>query len=91
MADDKLLRRIDRMLEKRDHEQREWLETQRREQREWLDAHTERQVAITQDLIASIHSGFAQLQAEIADQRAQIKANTDALLKVLDRFGPSPS
>jgi hypothetical protein len=41
-------------------------------------------------LQAEISSASALLQAEIADQRRQIQANTDGLLKVLDRLGPSP-
>jgi hypothetical protein len=97
VAEDDLLQRIDRTLDARDREQRAWLEAQKREQREWLDAQsreqrewldamTERHVGITQRMIAAID----QLQAEIADQRAQIQANTQALLKVLDRLGPSP-
>jgi hypothetical protein len=31
---------------------------------------------------------LTKLQAEIADQRAQIQANTQALLRVLHRLGP---
>ena len=73
-------------LDAQSREQREWVEAQSREQREWLDALTERHVGITQRMIAAID----QLQAEIADQRAQIQANTQALLKVLDQLGPSP-
>jgi hypothetical protein len=75
--------------EKREREFRNWTLERDREHREFLDALTERHVGITQELIASIQIGFARLQAEIADQRAQIQANTEALLRVLDRLGPA--
>lgn len=35
---------------------------------------------------AEMRRGFDLLQAEVADQREQIQANTRALLSVLDRF-----
>jgi hypothetical protein len=74
---------LDRVNERLDrHEERDG------EFRRFLDALTERHVGITQHLIESIDSGFAKLQGEIADQRAQIQANTEALLKVLDRLEP---
>jgi hypothetical protein len=64
--------------------------------REFLDALTERHVRVTQQMIGAldrlttqVNSGFAQLQAEVADQRAQIQANTQALLRILDRLGPA--
>jgi type IV secretory pathway ATPase VirB11/archaellum biosynthesis ATPase len=77
--------------ETRDRELRDWTENRDREMREFLDALTERHVGITQQLISSIEAGFARLQAEIADQRKQIQANTAALLKVLDRLEPRGS
>jgi hypothetical protein len=94
VADDELLRKIDRTLERNtDAFERVNKRLDRQEQRDdefrrFLDALTERHVGITQRLIEAIDSGFAKLQAEIADQRAQIQANTEALLKVLDRLEP---
>jgi hypothetical protein len=52
--------------------------------RRFLDALLERHVTITEAMIAAMNQGFADLHAEIADQREQIQANTAALLKVLD-------
>jgi len=37
---------------------------------------------------AQLAARMGELQAEIADQRAQIQANTEALLRVLDRLEP---
>lgn len=110
MADEELLRKIDRTLERnteasernreafertmatldRVNERLDRHEERDGEFRRYLDALTERHVGISQQLIEAINSGFAQLQAEIADQRAQIQANTKAVLRVLDRLGPSP-
>ena len=67
-----------------DQEFRRWSEQRDGEMREFLDALTERHVGITQQLVDVITN----LQAEIADQRAQIQANTQALLRVLDRLDP---
>ncbi len=67
------------------------------EMKRYLDGLLERHVTITQAMIGSIakmeaemQAGFAALQAEIADQREQIKANTAATWAMLDRFGPEP-
>jgi hypothetical protein len=68
-----------------DEEFRRWAEERDREHREFLDALTERHVGVTQQMVAALST----LQAEISDQRAQIQANTQALLTVLDRFGPA--
>ncbi len=61
------------------------------------DALLERHAGITAEMIASIqrsgeeHSAaFSALQSEIADQRAQIQAQTEAILQVIDRFPPQP-
>jgi len=96
VADDELLRKIDRTLERNTdafERNREAFERNRDrddEFRRYLNALLERHAGITQHLIEAIDSSSAQLQAEIADQRSQIQANTQALLRVLDRFGPSP-
>lgn len=65
------------------------------ENRRLNDALLERHAGITAEMIASIqrsseeHSAaFAALQTEIADQRAQIQAQTQAILQVIDRFPP---
>jgi hypothetical protein len=73
-----------RWAEKRDADFREWTQERDREHREFLDALTQRHVGITEQLVAAITT----LQAEIADQREQIQANTAALLRVLDRLEP---
>jgi hypothetical protein len=56
--------------------------------RRYLDALLERHASITQELITQMQLGFSSLQAEIADQREQIQANTEAILRVIDRFPP---
>jgi hypothetical protein len=72
------------------------------ETRRFLDELLKRHVIVTQELITQMQLGFgeitarmradsAQLQAEIADQREQIQANTAAILKLLDRFGDGPA
>jgi ABC-type transporter Mla subunit MlaD len=128
VANDELLRKIDRTLERnteayernrdafernreafertmatldRVNDRLDRDEERDRDFRRYLDGLTERHVGITQQLIETMNSGFAQLQAEIssasaklqaeiADQREQIQANTQAVLRVLDRLGPSP-
>lgn len=72
-------------LRERDREFRQWSDKRDREMRQFLDGLTERHVGITQQMIGAL----TKLQDEIADQRAQIQANTQALLKVLDRLGPA--
>jgi peptidoglycan hydrolase CwlO-like protein len=83
-------------LRQRDRELRQWSDKRDREMREFLDALTERHIGVTQQMIGAMNAGFdqlgsalAELQAEIADQREQIRANTRALLRVLDRLGPA--
>jgi predicted nucleic acid-binding Zn-ribbon protein len=78
-----------------DPEFKRWAEKRDREHREFLDALTTRHVGITRQMIEGMNTGFhrlslaiAELQAEIADQREQIQANTEALLRVLDRLEP---
>lgn len=82
----------ERRWEERD---RRW-EERDREMRAFMDALTRRHVEVTQEMIAELgrlgermDANSACLQAEIADQRDQIQANTKALLRLLDeRFGP---
>jgi hypothetical protein len=57
-----------------DAEFRRWAEKRDRELRDW-SVERERE--------------FTRLQHEIADQRVQIQANMQALLRVLDRLGPA--
>ena len=61
------------------------------EDRRYLDAFYEKHAKVTEALIAAVQDGFREmaasmreLQAEIADQREQIQANTQGLLKVRD-------
>ena len=86
MADD-----FKRYLDEREAEFKRYLDERDADFKRYLHALTERHVGITQQLIETINSGFSQLQAEIADQRRQIQANTEALLRVLrelDRLEP---
>jgi hypothetical protein len=55
--------------------------------RRFLDALLERHAGITQEMI-NVLSG---LQTEIVDQREQIRANTEATWRMLDRLGPAGS
>jgi hypothetical protein len=43
---------------------------------------------MTEHYIQIMREGGAALQLEITEQRAQIRANKDAVLKVLDRLPP---
>jgi hypothetical protein len=65
--------------------------------RDFFESFMRRHVEITEAQIAAMDRGLtalesrisrslAALESEIADQRAQIQANTRALLSVLDRF-----
>jgi ABC-type transporter Mla subunit MlaD len=76
------LERVDRRLDQ--SQERE------EEHRLFIRETTERNARITDSLIAAIQSFSADLQAEISDQREQIQANTQAILRVLDRFPPGP-
>lgn len=46
---------------------------------------------INAEMIAGLHEFAAKISAESADQRAQIRANTQAVLRMLDRLGPEPA
>jgi hypothetical protein len=88
---DARLEQSERRWEQRDREWRRLTEENRR----YSDALLERHARITADQIAAIEAYRAQsemasaaLQAEIADQRSQIKSQTEALLRVLDRLPP---
>ena len=79
----------------RSREDRQRWQEERTEHRRYNDALFERHARISADQIAAIESirvqsaaDSAALQAEIADQRSQIQAQTDALLKFLDRLPP---
>jgi hypothetical protein len=56
------------------------------DERDFFEKFMQRHVEITEAQIAAMRRGFDLLQAEIADQREQIQANTRALLSVLDRL-----
>lgn len=77
---------IDQRLERwegdRDRSLRENVEL-----RAFLDELLRRHAVITQDWVAAL----AALQAETIDGREQLRANTQAVLRLLDeRFGPEP-
>jgi hypothetical protein len=76
-----------RRIEERWQEERErWMQRDVT-LREFMDALTDRHVRVTQAMIGALGT----LQAEVADQRQQIQANTEAILRLLDeRFGPQP-
>ncbi|MQA73037.1 MAG: hypothetical protein GEU88_01570 [Solirubrobacterales bacterium] len=68
-------------------EWRAWSEERDAEQRTFLRELLEHNARINQDLIR----GLQELGAEIADQRAQLRANTEAVLRMIDRLGPDPA
>jgi hypothetical protein len=80
----------DRRWEERD---KRWEERDRRwEERDarldrTIRETTERQVAVTQELIGTI----ARLNASLDDMRDQLRANTEATWRMLDRFGEGPA
>jgi cupin superfamily acireductone dioxygenase involved in methionine salvage len=82
------LDRIDVRLERWEAESSRTNAEQRRERleaRDFMDALLRRHAGVTQDMIAALQA----LQAEILDQREQIQATTQAILRLLDeRFGP---
>lgn len=93
------LERIDGRIERSDRrweeEQRHWAERDRRweareekrdlEWRQFTRETTLRNARMTQEMIAAI----AAIETRVNDQREQIRANTEAVLRMLDeRFGP---
>jgi multidrug resistance efflux pump len=99
VTSDEILARIDRTLERMDARQeagdRRWEEEQRRwaerdrEQRAFFDGLLTRSAAITEAQIVGLQEFQREMSEELADQRAQIRANTEAVLRLLDeRFGP---
>jgi hypothetical protein len=86
VATEDILAGIRRIEERWQEERERWAERDVA-LREFLDGLTQRHVRVTQAMIGALGG----LQAEIADQRQQIQANTQALLRLLDeRFGPEP-
>jgi hypothetical protein len=95
---DRTLDRIDSRIEQserrwqtRDHEWKSLAEDNRR----FNDALLERHAGITAAMIASLERSTEEntarslaLQAEIADQRALIQAQTEAIMQVIDRLPP---
>ncbi len=96
---DRTLDRIDSRLEQGDkrweQERRAW---ERRdadwakhqaEMRRFLDGLLERFVRVTQEQIGTLvglQQEIGELRAESVDQRAQLRANTEATWRMLDRF-----
>jgi hypothetical protein len=72
----------------------EWEELEGRlmtaeERRQHFDDGLFRKMAVmTEEYIKIMREGGETLQQEIAEQRAQIRANTEAVLKALDRLPP---
>jgi uncharacterized protein (DUF885 family) len=62
--------------------------TAQEEHRHFNDGILRKMTVMTDEYIQIMREGAAALQREIAEQRAQIRANTEAVLKVLDRFPP---
>jgi hypothetical protein len=81
-----VLERIDRIERRWEGAPERWMERDV-DMREFIDAITLRHVSVTQEAIGALQL----LQGEIADQRDEIKASTQATLRLLDeRFGPDP-
>ena len=78
-------------LERRDAEWKVWFAEQKAASDRFHRELLERHAGITESMIAALQESTAQLVAEIADQRAQIRANTQAVLRALDRLGPEPA
>lgn len=86
MATEDILAGVRRIEERWQDERERWMQRDVT-QREFVDALTDRHVRVTQAMIGAIED----LRAEVADQRQQIQANTQAILRLLDeRFGPEP-
>lgn len=88
---DKRWEESERRWEKRDREWKRLADENRR----YNDALLKRHAGITQAQIAAIDAireqssaDSAALQAEIADQRSEIRAQTEALLRIIDRLPP---
>jgi uncharacterized protein (DUF885 family) len=77
-----------------ENRRREWealqgrLMTAQEEHRHFNDGILRKMTVMTEQYIQIMREGGAALQLEITEQRAQIRANTDAVLKVLDRLPP---
>lgn len=73
---------------------REWealegrLMTAQEEHRHFNDGILRKMTVMTEEYIRIMREAGAALQREIAEQRSQIRANTDAVLKALDRLPP---
>jgi hypothetical protein len=77
-----------------ENRRREWealqgrLMTAQEEHRHFNDGILRKMTVMTEQYIQIMREGGAALQLEITEQLAQIRANTDAALKVLDRLPP---
>jgi hypothetical protein len=73
---------------------REWealegrLMTAYEENRHYSDGLLRRNVVMTQEFIAILREGREVARAEAAENRAETRANTEAVLKLLDRLSP---
>lgn len=86
---DLLLERMDERDARWDERDARW-EEQAAETRRFHDELFRRNAQVTEDLITAMREGFAQQREDAADMREQIRANTEATWRMLDRFGPEP-
>lgn len=83
-------------------EWRAWFEEHKAEWKAWSEARDAEQrtffrellghnARINAEMIAGLQEFGAKMATEIDDQREQIQANTQAVLRALDRLGPEPA
>jgi hypothetical protein len=71
--------------------ERKW-ERRDRENREFLDALLGRSANMNDEMIRALRSFQVEMHRELADGRDQVRANTEAVLRLIDeRFGPEPA
>jgi hypothetical protein len=94
-AAEKLWQRADEVAEERWQRADEVAEKRWQEMRAYNDALLQRYARITEDQSAVIvemnrrsEANFVALQSEIAEQRAEIREQTQALMRMLDRLPP---
>ena len=72
----------------RDAEWRTWSAERDAAQQTFFHELLEHNARINAEMIAGLQEFGAKMSAEIDDQREQIRANTQAVLRALDRLGP---
>jgi hypothetical protein len=82
----------DRKWAERDRANELKWEKRDREQREFMDALLERSASMNERMIVALEAFQAEVLRDLADGRDQLRANTQAVLRLIDeRFGPEPS